>query len=52
MNFSVENNLWSTAPGRSAGFYINPNISGGALIGYGLMFFSGSSNKLKTLIYF
>ena len=29
----VENNLWSNAPGRSAGFYVNPNISGEALLG-------------------
>lgn len=34
----VDNNHWSTAPGRSAGFYINPNISAKALLGYGLFF--------------
>lgn len=34
----VENNIWSISPGRSAGFYINPNISAEALVGYGLFF--------------
>ncbi|HEX4885441.1 MAG TPA: O-antigen ligase family protein [Casimicrobiaceae bacterium] len=34
----VENNRWSVAPGRSAGFYVNPNISAEALVGYGLVF--------------
>jgi hypothetical protein len=34
----IENNLWSTAPGRSAGFYVNPNLSSEALLGYGLVF--------------
>ena len=41
----VENNAWSIAPGRSAGFYINPNISAEALVGYGLAFLSTRSRK-------
>jgi O-antigen ligase len=34
----VENNIWSASPGRSAGFYVNPNTSGEAVMGYGLVF--------------
>jgi len=34
----IQNNVWSLAPGRSAGFYLNPNISGEALLGYGLVY--------------
>lgn len=42
----VENNLWSVAPGRSAGFYVNPNISAEALVGYSLFFLLARTNKL------
>jgi hypothetical protein len=42
----LENNVWSTAPGRSAGFHINPNISAEAMIGYGLVFILARSAKL------
>ena len=43
----IENNVWSGAPGRSAGFYRNPNISGEALVGYGLIFMLARSGKLR-----
>jgi len=42
----LENNVWSTAPGRSAGFHINPNISAEAMIGYGLVFILARSARL------
>jgi hypothetical protein len=45
----VEHNTWSTAPGRSAGWYINPNISSGALVGYGLATLSARLGKLRTI---
>jgi O-antigen ligase len=43
----IQNNVWSAAPGRSAGFYINPNISGEALVGYGLVFLLTRAAKLS-----
>ena len=43
----IENNVWSNAPGRSAGFYRNPNISGEALVGYGMIFMLARSGKLR-----
>jgi hypothetical protein len=43
----VQNNVWSVAPGRSAGFYVNPNISGEALVGYGLAFLLVRPTKLS-----
>src|SRR5262249_3747543 len=45
----IENNLWSIAPGRSAGFYGNPNISSEALLGYGLAFLTARSAKLSVV---
>jgi O-Antigen ligase len=45
----VANNVWSTAPGRSAGFYINPNSSSEALLGYGLIFLTARIGKLKIV---
>jgi hypothetical protein len=45
----VQNNVWSVAPGRSAGFYVNPNISGEALVGYGLAFLLFRSTKLTAV---
>jgi O-antigen ligase len=42
----VENNLWSVAPGRSAGFYVNPNVSAEALVGYGLVFLTLRRGRL------
>ena len=44
----VENNRWSEAPGRSAGFYLNPNITGQALVGYALAFLVASRASTKT----
>ena len=44
----VENNVWSIAPGRSAGFYVNPNISAEALVGYGLVFLLARSAKFSV----
>ncbi len=43
----VQNNIWSVAPGRSAGFYINPNVSGEALVGYALAFMLVRSAKFS-----
>jgi hypothetical protein len=37
--FFIENNVWSTAPGRSAGFYVNPNISSANIVVYGILYF-------------
>jgi len=44
----VQNNVWSVAPGRSAGFYVNPNISSEALVGYGLVFLLARSDKFDV----
>jgi hypothetical protein len=41
-------NIWSVTPGRSAGFYINPNYSSEAVLGYGLLFLSSRVGKLKA----
>lgn len=43
----IENNVWSGAPGRSAGLYGNPNISGEALLGYGVAFLTARTAKLS-----
>ena len=45
----VANNVWSTAPGRSAGFYLNANKSGEALLGYGLVFLTARAAKLRIV---
>jgi O-antigen ligase len=45
----VQNNVWSIAPGRSAGFYVNPNISAEALVGYGLVFLLARSEKFNMV---
>jgi O-Antigen ligase len=45
----VANNVWSIAPGRSAGFYVNPNVSGEALLGYGLIFLTARMGKLRIV---
>ncbi|MEO8216235.1 MAG: O-antigen ligase family protein [Acidobacteriota bacterium] len=42
----IQNNRWSEAPGRSAGFYTNPNVSAEALVGYGLVVLLGRAGKL------
>jgi len=44
----VQNNVWSIAPGRSAGFYVNPTISAEALVGYGLAFLLARSAKFSV----
>jgi len=44
----VQNNVWSIAPGRSAGFYLNPNVSAEALVGYGLVFLLARSAKFSV----
>jgi O-antigen ligase/polysaccharide polymerase Wzy-like membrane protein len=45
----VANNVWSIAPGRSAGFYVNPNTSGEALLGYGLVFLTARAAKVRIV---
>jgi hypothetical protein len=45
----IENNVWSIAPGRSAGFYGNPNLSSEALLGYGLAFLTARSGKYRMV---
>jgi O-antigen ligase len=42
----IHSNTWSIAPGRSAGLYVNPNISGAVLLGYGLFFLSRRTDGL------
>jgi len=42
----IENNVWSIAPGRSAGFYVNPTLAGEALVGFGLAFLLMRTGKL------
>ena len=41
--------FWSVAPGRSAGFYVNPNVSAEALVCYGLVFLLIRSTKLSVV---
>lgn len=41
----IENNRWSIAPGRSAGFFVNPNISSEAIIGYSLLYIGWKIKK-------
>jgi hypothetical protein len=47
----VENNVWSLSPGRSAGFYVNPNISAEALVGYAYIYILNRSGKLTMADY-
>jgi hypothetical protein len=47
----VENNYWSIAPGRSAGLYINPTLSGEVLVGFALAFMFWRSGKLDFVDY-
>jgi O-Antigen ligase len=44
-----QNNVWSIATGRSAGFYINPNTSSEALLAYGLIFLTARMGKLRIV---
>lgn len=43
----IQNNVWSVAPGRSAGLYVNPNISGQALVGFGLVVLATRLTRLR-----
>jgi hypothetical protein len=45
----VANNTWSIAPGRSGGFYVNPNLSSEALLGYGLIFLTVRAAKVRIV---
>lgn len=45
----VSNNTWSIAPGRSGGFYVNPNVSSEALLGYGLIFLTARASKIRIV---
>jgi O-Antigen ligase len=45
----VANNLWSNAPGRSAGFYVDVNVSASALLGYGLVFLTARAGNLRLV---
>ena len=45
----VANNLWSNAPGRSAGFYVDANVSASALLGYGLVFLTARAGNLRLV---
>ncbi|MGE0315543.1 MAG: O-antigen ligase family protein [Lautropia sp.] len=47
----VENNVWSIAPGRSAGFYVNPNISAAALIAFTCIFLNWKERKFRLVDY-
>ncbi len=47
--FFVHNNMWSIAPGRSAGFYVNPNISAANLNAYSLIYFAYRARSVKQL---
>jgi O-antigen ligase len=49
--FFVHNNMWSIAPGRSAGFYVNPNISASNLNAYSLIYFGFRARSLRPLDY-
>jgi O-antigen ligase len=40
--------IWSVAPGRSAGFYRNPNISAEALVGFGVLFLLARSGRFNA----
>ncbi len=42
-----DNNLWSIAPGRSAGFYVNPNITAGALVGYAMVYLTARFDRVR-----
>lgn len=42
-------NLWSTAPGRSAGWLLNPNISAAAIAGYTIIYMFTRVDKLDRL---
>jgi hypothetical protein len=43
----VHNNAWSTAPGRSAGWYVNPNDSSATLALFGIIFFAFRQDRYR-----
>lgn len=45
----VQNNAWSVAPGRSAGWYVNPNISAATLALYGIVFYAIRDERYRVL---
>jgi O-Antigen ligase len=45
----VANNTWSISPGRSGGFYVNPNLSSEALLGYGLICLTVRMGTLRII---
>jgi O-antigen ligase len=45
----VANNVFSNAPGRSAGLYGNPNFSSEVLLGYGLICLTARMGKLRII---
>ena len=45
----VHQNMWSTAPGRSAGFYINPNVSSMSLTGFASLVLLSRRRSLEIL---
>lgn len=47
--FFYANNLWSTAPGRSAGWFVNPNTSSAAISIYGIIYFSIRSPGVRKM---
>jgi O-antigen ligase len=49
--FFFQNNMWSIAPGRSAGFYVNPNISAANLSGYSFFYFAFRARSVRHLDY-
>ena len=50
--FIVENNVWSTAPGRSAGFFINPNRASQAIIIFSLVYLAWKNRKFYFFDFF
>ena len=43
----VHNNAWSTAPGRSAGWYLNPNEASGTLALFGILYFGFRQGRYR-----
>lgn len=43
----VQGNIWSIAPGRAAGFYVNPNTSASCLVGYGIVYYAFRPRELR-----
>ncbi len=45
----VRPDTWSISPGRSAGLYVNPNVSSMSLTGYGSLFLFSRPRRLEIL---